>query len=104
MSWLKSHKPNTVRLDWQQAALTLTCEEADSKTSTITVPAIITGTPPVIAFESSFLAKAMEIGQVLRFSDEMSPLLTVGPGGQFGVVMPKRCTVPARSYAPAVAA
>ena len=44
------------------------------------VPAVVSGNPPVIAFDPLYLASALEIGPTLRLIDGMSPLLASGSG------------------------
>lgn len=95
ITWLRSLTGNrlSVRLSWEcPGLLTLTWLDNDTRYATIEVPATVTGTPPVIAFEPLYLASALDIGPALRLIDGMSPGLAIGPGGVFCVLMPMRCS------------
>ncbi len=71
--------------------LDFTLDDPDSETASIRVPVTITGQVPVIAFESRYLADALDIGPTLRFTDGMSAALTTAPSGAICVLMPNRC-------------
>jgi hypothetical protein len=57
----------------------------------------IHGKPPVIAFNPSYLADALEIGSTLCLSDGVSPGLCRHPSGRFCVIMPMRVSIAASS-------
>ncbi len=101
IAWLRSLKSAsyngpTVRLDWQKRGqLTLSHRDANGHSATIQVPVEVHGKPPVIAFNSRYLADALEIGSTLCLSDELSPGICRHPTGRFCVIMPMRVTIPA---------
>ena len=65
--------------------------------ATMQVPVEIHGSPPVIAFNTRYLADALQIGGTLCLSDELSPGLCRHPTGRFAVIMPMRVDIPAGS-------
>jgi len=101
--WLRSQKARAesvcLSID-KPGHLTLT--QADGRGNTIaliTVKVEVQGTSPVISFNPSYLADAIQIGGILGLSDEMNPGMTSSPEGRFCVVMPIRTTASVRSAA-----
>lgn len=106
IAWLRSVGKGqaTVRLDWhKRGQLTLTHRDDNGHSATMQVPVEIHGSPPVIAFHGRFLADALEIGNTLCLSDELSPGICRHPTGRFCVIMPMRLAIPAGSNPAATA-
>ena len=106
IAWLRSVGKGqaTVRLDWhKRGQLTLTHRDDNGHSATMQVPVEIHGSPPVIAFHGRFLADALEIGNTLCLSDELSPGICRHPTGRFCVIMPMRLAFPAGSNPAATA-
>jgi DNA polymerase III sliding clamp (beta) subunit (PCNA family) len=100
IAWLLSLGKDqcSVRLDWhKRGQLTLSHRDANGHSATMQVPVEIHGNPPVIAFNARYLADALEIGNTLCLSDELSPGICRHPTGRFCVIMPMRVTIPAGS-------
>ncbi len=69
ISWLRSLvcKSNSARLTWETPGhMTLTHRDYETVSATIQVPVAVESPPPEIAFDPKHMAKAFEIGPILR--------------------------------------